>query len=205
MSIDKPDQTFKPIFGRAWEKLPPVFQKRYANRSYSEDITPVEGTMNIHFSKIMFCLAPFFKLLHILVPYQGNNIPVKVNFRSESHSNVVCLDRTFYFPGKKPYQFNSRVEIIQDHDVVERMSLGIGWRMHYFYDGKKVVMQHKGYTWKIGRFNIPLPLEIFLGKGHAEEEVVDDNTYRITMKITHPLFGTLYNYSGNFTVKGLKS
>lgn len=203
--MNKSEQIFKPVFGSSWEKLPPVFQKRYINRPFSHDICTVEGEMDISFSKTMSCLMPFFRLLHVLVPYQGKNIPVKVDFRSQVDSNAVCLDRKFYFPGKQPYEFNSCMQIIKDNDVVERMALGMGWRTHYFYDGKKVVMQHKGYIWRVFGLNIPIPLEIFLGKGHAEEEMIDDNSYRITMTMSHSLLGIMYSYSGNFTFKKLPS
>jgi hypothetical protein len=169
------------------------------NRPYSNDITTVEGEMDIHFSKAMSCLMPFFRLFHVLVPYQGKNIPVKVDFRSQIDSDAVCLDRKFYFSGKPPYEFNSCMHVIKDSDVVERMSFGMGWRTHYFYDGKKVVMQHKGYVLRVFGLNIPIPLNIFVGIGHAEEEVIDDNSYRVTMTMTHPWFGTMYSYSGNFT------
>lgn len=79
------------------------------------------------------------------------------------------------------------------------MSFGMGWRTHYCYDGKKVVMQHKGYVLRVFGLNIPLPLKIFVGIGHAEEEVINDNSYRVTMTMTHSGFGTMYSYSGNFT------
>ena len=197
------EQIFKAVFGSTWDKLPPVFQKRYMNCPYSHDITTVEGEMDIHYSKVMSCLMPFFRLFHVLVPYEGKNIPVKVDFRSQMESDAVCLDRKFYFSRRQPYEFNSSMHVIKDNDVVERMSFGIGWRTHYFYDGKKVVMQHKGYVWKVCGLNIPLPLEMFVGRGYAEEAVIDDNSYRITMTLSHPMFGTLYSYSGNFTFKRL--
>jgi hypothetical protein len=202
-SMNKTTHIFKPVFGSTWKKLPPVFKKRYINRSFSHDITTVEGTMDISFSKMMSCLMPFFKLFHVLVPYPGNNIPVKVDFRSQIDSNAVFLDRTFYFPEKQPYAFNSCMHIIKDNDVIERMSFGMCWKMHCFYEDQKVVMQHKGYLWKIFGLNIPLPLEILIGKGHAEEERVDDNTYRVTMTLSHRFFGILYRYSGHFTFKKL--
>lgn len=201
--MNKSEPIFKSLFGLAWEKLPPVFRKRYINRPFCHDISTVEGKMDISFSKIMSCLMPFFRLFHVLVPYSGKNIPVKVDFRSLIDSDTVCLDRKFYFPGKKPYAFNSRMQIIKNNDVIERMAFGIGWKTHYFYDGKKVVMQHKRYIWNLFGLNIPIPLEIFIGKGHAEEEVIDDNSYRVTMTMSHPLFGTLYSYSGDFTFKKL--
>ncbi len=199
----KKEHTFKSIFGSAWNNLPPAFQKRYMNRSYTHDITTVEGKMDIHFSKIMSYFVPFFKWLHVLVPYQGNNIPVKVDFRNEIHSDAVYLDRKFYFPGKAPYEFNSCMRVFKNNEVIEYMSFGIGWRIHYFYDGKKIVMQHKGYIWKVFGLNIPMPFAIFIGIGRAEEEIIDDNSYRVTMTISHPLFGSMYSYSGDFTFKSL--
>lgn len=201
--MNKTEQPFKSIFGIAWETLPPVFQKRYSNRSFSNDICTVEGEMDIRFSKIMACFMPFFRLLHVLVPYSGSHIPVKVDFKSQMDSDAVCLDRKFYFPGRKPYEFNSRMQIIKKNEVVERMAFGMGWRTHYFYDGKKVVMQHKGFVWCLFGWYISLPLEMFVGKGHAEEEMLDDNTYRVTMTMTHPWFGILYHYSGDFSFKRL--
>lgn len=193
------DQTFKPLFAAAWETLPPVFQKRYSNRPFSNDICTVEGKMDISFSKVMACLMPLFKLMHVLVPYQGTNIPVKVDFRSQPDSNAVYLDRLFYFPEKKPYTFNSCMQIMNGDEVIERMAFGMGWKTHYFYDGKKVVMQHKNYILTFLGYNIPIPLEIFVGKGHAEEVMIDDNTYRVTMTMTHPLFGIMYSYTGDFS------
>ncbi len=197
--INMADQVFKKVFGSMWEKLPPVFQKRYNNRPFSNDTSTVEGTMDISLSKFMSCFMPFFKLLHVLVPYQGHNVPVTVDFRSRNNANAVYLDRTFYFPGKKPYQFNSCMQPIHEGVVIEYMAFGLGWKTHYFFDGMKVIMQHKGYVWKVGGINVPLPLEIFIGKGHAEEEVINDNTYRVTMTMTHPLLGLMYSYMGNFT------
>lgn len=201
--MNKQEQIFKSVFGSAWDKLPPVFQKRYVNRPYSNDITTVEGEMDINFSKAMCYLIPFFRLFRVLVPYKGKNIPVKVDFRSQIDSDAVCLDRKFYFPGKRPYEFNSCMDVIKDNDVVERMSFGMGWRTHYLYDGKKVVIQHKGYVWRVFGLNIPIPIAIFVGISHAEEEMIDDNSYRVTMTMSHPLFGTMYSYSGNFTFKRL--
>ena len=91
------------------------------------------------------------------------------------------------------------MQIMCGNEVIERMAFGMGWRTHYFYDGKKVVMQHKNYVITLLGYNIPIPLEIFVGKGHAEETMIDDNTYRVTMTMTHRFFGTMYSYTGDFS------
>lgn len=199
------DPGFKSVFKTSWDKLPPVFQKRYANRPHSNDLTSVEGKMEVSFSRLMSCMMPILKWMHILAPYQGKDIPVKVDFRSTADTNMTFLDRKFYFPGKQPYEFNSCVQPIKDSEVIEFMSFGIGWKMHYSYDGEKVIMEHRGYVWKFFGYNIPLPLSIFIGEGYAEETVIDENSYRVTMSISHQLFGTLYSYAGDFTFISLIS
>jgi hypothetical protein len=60
-------------------------------------------------------------------------------------------------------------------------------------------MQHKGFVLRLFNLNIPLPLTYLFGKIHAEEEMINDFTYRITMTITHPWFGDIYYYAGDFT------
>jgi hypothetical protein len=204
-AMNKNEEIFKSVFGATWKTLPPVFQKRYMNRSFCNDLSSVEGKMDIHFSKLMAFFMPVFRLFHVLVPYQGSNIPVKVDFCSKMDSDGVYLERKFYFPGKPPYEFNSCMRVIKENDVVECMAFGMGWRTHYFFDGKKIVMQHKSYVLRLFGWNIPLPLSIFIGKGHAEEEMIDDNTYRMAMTMTHPLFGVLYRYAGDFTFTRLSS
>lgn len=193
------EPVFKSVFKSTWDNLPPVFQKRYANRPYSNDLATVEGKMEVSFSRLMYCMMPILRLLHILAPYQGKDIPVTVNFCSSPDSEATCLDRKFYFPGKQAYEFNSRVQHIKDSEVVEYMSFGIGWKIHYFYDGMKVIMEHRGYVLNLLGYNIPIPLGLLIGKGHTEETVIDDNSYRVTMTISHKLFGTLYSYAGDFT------
>ena len=66
---------------------------------------------------------------------------------------------------------------------------------------KKIVMQHKSFVWMPFGLMIPLPVEFFLGKGYAEEVMIDDNSYRISMTMTHPWFGLMYSYAGDFSFK----
>lgn len=196
------DPTFKRIFGLAWDNLSPIFHKRYGNRPFSSDRFTFEGKMDIYVSKWMSFIAPLFSLLHLLTPRQGSNIFVSVDFRSQENNDAVYLDRKFYFSMKNPHIFNSAMSITNDNEVIERMALGLGWKTHYFYDGKKVIMQHKGFVLSLLGYTLPLPIECLIGKGYAEEEAIDDNSYRMLMTITHPWLGLLYSYRGDFYFKG---
>jgi hypothetical protein len=192
---------FRRIFGKEWDSLPPVMHKHYANRAYSNDLVTAEGHLDVFMGWWAKLLSPFMHVTGALVPYGGEHIPVTVHFRSETHSNAFCLDRYFHFPKRKPFRFFSRMSEISGGDVVEWMKFGVGWRTRCTYDGRLVVLEHRGYVLRLMGFIIPIPLELLLGVGYAEEEALSDDSFRMRMTITHRLFGKVYEYKGQFTVK----
>lgn len=196
--MDKTEPLFKSIFGQQWDTLPEALRMRYANRPNSNDIVSAEGKLDIYFSPRMTFLIPIFRMLKIFAPYQGKNIPVKVNFRSDPHSSRLYFERTFYFPGKKPYSFCSYQQPTKDTDVIEFSYFGLGWRMKCSFDGEKILLQHKGFVWKIFGLFIPIPLGFLIGIMYAEEQAISNDSFRMLMTITHPLFGKLFEYGGEF-------
>lgn len=189
---------FKPVFGNNWEVLPLVFRKHYANRPYSNDVVTAKGKMNIKYSFLAKLMLPLFKLLKTLVPYQGENIPTTVYFRSDMDSARFHYDRQFDFPGKPAYYFRSYMVQIKDNIVVEFMRFGIGWRTRFTSEGNKVILNHAGYVWRLFGFIIPLPISLIIGTGYAEEEALSETEFKMKMEITHPLFGKVFEYSGEF-------
>ena len=63
------------------------------------------------------------------------------------------------------------------------------------------MLQHQGYVLRFFGFYIPLPLALFIGKGHAEEQALSDQHFSMFMTITHPWWGTIYKYKGTFTFR----
>lgn len=202
MNIDQP--IFQTIFGEQWNKLPKILQLRYANKAYCNDVTTVEGKLAIHFSKLMTIFMPLFQIFNILVPYQGDDIPVTVNFRSNENSRDIAFDRTFNFPGKKSCYFRSILHPLTQNDVIEFTYLRLGWKMKYAYENNKVLLLHNGYVLKFFNLLIPIPLTYILGKIYAEEQVIADDTFRMQLTITHPLFGKMFEYGGEFKMANTK-
>ncbi len=191
---------FQSVFADDWDKLPPVMHKHYANRPFSNDIITAKGKMTIEFGWFIAIILPFLRLFGALVPYKGENIPVTVQFLSEPTTAAFGLKRTFYLPDKKPHIFFSRIFQIKDNEMIEFMPSGIGWRHEFLFKDNKVILQHKGYALRLFGKIIPFPISLFLGKGHAEEEALSDDQFRMRMTITHPLFGKVYEYRGRFTI-----
>lgn len=189
---------FQEVFGQDWPKLPKVMHKHYPNRPFSRDTSLAEGKMDVRYSKLLWFLTPIFRLFGGLVPYQGQNIPVTVKYLSEINSNAFLFQRTFYFPGTKPYHFNSKILPIKKGEVVELIRYGLGWKIYYTYENSKVILRHKSYVLKVGKLFIPLPLSLILGKNYCEEIMVSDNEFDMDLQMTHAIFGLMFQYKGRF-------
>lgn len=194
------DPVFKSVFGASWEELPHVMKRHYANRPYRHDIATVEGTLRVESSPLGRFFNPLFRLTGTLVPYEGDNVPVTVNFITNVDSNAFWFDRTFHFPGKAPYRFRSQMLPMGGNDMVELMGPGMGWRSAFSWDGEKVMLAHKGYVIRLFGIMIPVPLTFLLGAGYAEEIALDENTFSMMTEIRHPLWGKVFGYDGTFKV-----
>jgi len=197
-----PEQSSKPIFaavfGKQWDNMPEVFKSRYGNFAFKQQTIKVTGEMNIHVSRFFSFLSPFLRLAGTPVPYQGEKIPVTVEFTSNADSAIVNMNRTFYYPGQKNYTFNSRILVTSKGDVIDLMRFGIGVRIYYSYADNKVELTHGGYIWRIFGFNIPIPLTIILGKVSGHEAAVSSNSFSMLVKFSHPLLGKIFEYNGVF-------
>ncbi len=198
----KKEPIFKNIFGFSWSSLPPVIQKHYANRPYSDDLVTVEGTLDVFCTGPIKALHWLFVLMGSIPPFNEKNVPVTVTFRSDRTTRRFHFQRVFHFKGRKPYNFRSHMIQVKDNEVMEITGPGMGWRAFYSWENGKVVMKHNGYALKIMDFYIPLPLHLLIGEGYAEEIPVDDKTFDMCMHLTHPKLGKIYEYKGRFEVTG---
>jgi len=193
--------TFKSILGEQWNELPPVMKKHYANRPYTNDDYVVEGILDVKCSGIIKWFSWVFWFMKGIPPHTENNVPVTVHFRSEKNTKYFHFDRIFHFKSRKPYRFHSKMIQTKDNEIVEVMKSRLGWKMNFLFEDGLVKLKHRGYVLcAFGHF-IPLPLTLFLGSGNAVEEAVDDNTFNMSVTITHPLWGEIYGYKGQFKIK----
>lgn len=189
---------FKDIFGEDWNDLPPVMHKHYANRPYTNDVTMVEGVLDVMCAGPIKLLAPLFWLMRGIPPHNEKNVPVVVSFESDKNTRSFHFNRIFHFKKRKAYSFKSRMTQVGDNDVIEIMRSGFGWRMSYVWEDERVKLKHRGYVFNLFGCFIPLPLTFLLGEGNAEEIAIDDNTFNMIVTIYHPWWGIIYEYKGQF-------
>jgi len=202
--IDSPDATaepiFKSIFGEHWDSLPQVMHRHYANRPYTDDEVMAEGTLDVMCAGPIKIMRPLMKLLGQIPARNEKAVPVTVHFQSDQSSKAFHLVRTFNFKHDTPYIFHSRMQHLKDNEVIEIMPFGLGWKILYRWDGKKVILDHNGYALRLFGYFIPLPLTFLIGKGYAEEIATDNKTFDMITHITHPWWGKIYEYKGRFKV-----
>ena len=149
---------FKAIFGAAWDGMPVVFRRHYANRPYCEDIATVEGVMDVSCAGPVRWLAPFLALVRSIPPYNEKDVRVTVHFRSHPRTGYFYFERVFYFKGRRPYRFKSTMIPVGGNEIMEATGPGMGWRCAFSSEGNRVIMRHKGYAaYLMGRvFSVPL-------------------------------------------------
>ena len=137
----------------------------------------------------------------MLVPYNGKNVPVTVEFSSDGDGRSFRLDRVFHFAGRKPVRFCSSMEHIGGNVLVEFMRFGVGWKLACRWDGSKIVLEHRGFVWRLFGRIIPVPLALAVGRDYAEEEAVDDHHFSMSTHSKHPIWGEVFAYSGRFRIE----
>lgn len=189
---------FKTILGEKWNQLPEIMQKHYANRPYSNDITTVEGTLDVMCAGPIKWFSPLFRLMGSVPPFNEKNVPVTVQFKSNEYTKEFHFNRVFHFKNRKPYCFKSRMVHTSGNEVIETMCFGFGWKMHFLWENNRIKLQHKGYVLKLFGHFIPLPLTMLLGAGNAVETAINNESFEMRMNITHPWWGKIYGYNGRF-------
>lgn len=158
------------------------------------------GSLNIHLSPIARLLKPVFRCTGTLVPYEGKDVPVTVDFVTETGSAAFRFERRFEFPGRAPYYFRSAMFPLGGNEVVEMMRCGLGWRAAYSWDGAKVILAHRGYVVRLFGMLVPVPLALLMGRGYAEEHPLSDDSFSMWTETRHLLWGRVFGYDGIFTV-----
>ena len=78
------------------------------------------------------------------------------------------------------------------------MRWNIGVSMQYHYQNGVVYINQHAYIFRLFGANIPTRASIFLGKFSATEKIISEDTFDMSVLITHPLFGKIFKYTGRF-------
>lgn len=177
--------------GNDWNKLPPALQAHYCHGATTDT-----GHMNIEYPRFMQPYLSVLRLFGALVNRSGRLIPTVVEKSVVGERQY--WRRTIHYPDGKLIEFNSFWIPATGNQVIEFVNPILGLKMAAQVKDGQLHYQGVSFVVKLGAMLLPVPEWLVLGRTTIVEEAVDDTHFAMDFRITHPLFGQVFRYSGEF-------
>ncbi len=177
--------------GKQWSHLPHALQAHY---QYDDNMDT--GHLDIHYP---IYLQPLFSFLHrigALINRRGNHIPTTVEKHFSGHRQH--WNRTMVFPDDNSIHFRSTWVYEKNNQLIEYVNPVIGLRMAVSIHDNRLYYEGMSFVIKLGKRLISIPEWLLLGHTTIVEEALDDRTFKMDFRLTHPLFGQVFQYTGHF-------
>ena len=177
--------------GDQWQQLPPALQAHYQHNTNSD-----VGHLNIEYPIYMHPYLTFLHLLGALINQSGTSIPTTVEKYMQGDTQY--WKRTIRFPQKKTIFFNSFWVYGNKNELIEFINPFLGLRMAVHIRNNKLHYEGRHFVIKLRKLLIPIPEWLVLGHTTITEIALNDSEFEMDFKLRHPLFGTIFRYSGKF-------
>lgn len=177
--------------GNDWEKLPPALQAHYRFGTTTDT-----GHMDIEYPRFMQPYLGVLRLFGALIDRCGRRVSTVVNKHVVGERQYWA--RVITYPDGKTVHFNSFWVYAGSNQLIEFVNPVLGLQMAaYVEDGR---LHYKGlrFVAKLGPVLLPIPEWLVLGHTTIVEAAVDDTHFAMDFRLTHPLFGQVFRYSGEF-------
>lgn len=177
--------------GDDWHKLPPALQAHYRHGT-----TRDTGVLDIAYPRWM---QPWLSLLHslgALIHRRGLQVATIVDKR-------VAGDRQHWrrrlrFPDGEVIRFNSVWEPDANKTLTEYVNPFLGLQMQPYVVDSRLHYRGLCFVARLGRWRLAIPEWMVLGHTSIVEKALDERRFVMDFRLTHPLFGEVFRYSGEF-------
>lgn len=177
--------------GASWQQLPPALQTHYGE-GHTRDV----GALDIEFPRWM---QPWLSLLHMvgaLVPRRGKAVETVVDKTVIGERQL--WKRVIRFADGQEIRFNSHWESAPAGTLIEYVNPLLGLQMRPEVIADRLHYQGVRFVIRLGRWRLPIPEWLVLGHTSIVEEAIDSERFRMDFRLTHPLFGEVFRYAGEF-------
>jgi len=177
--------------GDQWQELPSALQAHYQSNA-NTDI----GQMDIEYPLFMQPYLTVLRLFGVLVNRRGKKIPTTV----EKHmkGDIQYWKRTIRFSEEKIILFNSFCVHDRGNELIEYVNLFLGLRMRVHIENNELHYEGCNFVLKLGKLLVPIPEWLLLGHTTIVETAITDCEFTMDFKLTHPILGLIFRYSGEF-------
>ncbi|HAF45650.1 MAG TPA: DUF4166 domain-containing protein [Gallionellaceae bacterium] len=185
------DSLMQNALGADWDKLPPALQTHYRFGKTTDN-----GYMDIEYPRFM---QPYLSVLHLmgaLIDRGGRQVPTVVEKTVVGERQY--WRRTITFPDGKVVYFNSFWVFAGGNQMIEFVNPVLGLQMAVHVEDGKLHYEGVRFVAKLGSWLVPIPEWMVLGHTTITEHAIDATHFAMDFRLTHPLFGKLFRYSGTF-------
>ncbi len=182
--------------GDDFARLPPALRAHYRH-GRSRDT----GWLDISFPRWM---RPCLRLLHrlgALLPRDGLQVTTLVDKQVKGARQF--WQRTIRFADGETVRFDSVWEAAEKGTLIEFVNPVLGLQMQPYVVGEQLHYRGVRFVARLGRWRLPIPEFLVLGHTTIVEQALDDTRFAMDFRLTHPLFGEVFRYSGEFTAESL--
>ncbi|HEX8961479.1 MAG TPA: DUF4166 domain-containing protein [Rhodocyclaceae bacterium] len=177
--------------GPDWRLLPPALQAHYRFGTTTDT-----GHMDVEYPGFM---KPYLRLLHFigaLVHRSGRQISTVVEKRVVGERQY--WRRTLRYPDGDTIHFNSFWVFAGGNEVIEFVNPVLGLQMAVHVAEGRLHYGGIRFVAKLGRWLLPIPEWLVLGHTTIVEEAIGENRFAMDFRLTHPVLGQVFRYSGEF-------
>ncbi len=179
--------------GADWDRLPPVLQAHYRFGTTTET-----GRMDIEYPRFMQPFLSLFRVFGALVNRPGRQVATVVEKRVVGERQD--WRRTITYADGRVIHFDSFWIPAGHGRLIEFVNPALGLQMAPYVTGERLHYRGVRFIVKLGAIQLPIPEWMVLGHTTIVETAIDESHFVMDFRLTHPLFGQLFRYSGQFGI-----
>ncbi|MDR2212431.1 MAG: DUF4166 domain-containing protein [Pseudomonadales bacterium] len=181
--------------GDAWEQLPPALQAHYRAGGNTES-----GHLDIDYPRFMQPLLTLLRWMGALIDRSGTSVQTLVQ-RNMAGERQLWRRSMSYADGQVRH-FNSFWLYAGGNRLLEFINPVLGLEMAVRVDEQgRLHYEGQRFVLKLGRWLLTIPEWLALGHTTIVERALSENRYDMDFRLTHPIFGQVFRYSGEFEVE----
>lgn len=177
--------------GADWDKLPPALQAHYRCGTATD-----AGHLDIDYPRYMQPCLSVLRVFGALVNRRGRNVSTVVE--KSVVGDRQHWRRTLAYPDGKTIRFDSFWVPAGSGEIIEFVNPVLGLRMAPRVEDGRLHYRGVRFVAKLGPLRLAIPEWLVLGHTTIVEEAVDDTHFVMEFRLTHPLLGQVFRYSGRF-------
>lgn len=193
--------------GERWNDLHADIRARFTlpegttRQSFSGSMHEIER------SPLGWLMAKLIAFVRILPAKRARNVPFEFNLRAApgyANNSGWVKERIYHFRSGD-FMFRSVMSFSPEGELIEQFPYKLGMKIKLGAEGAErthldtLTFRDDGYFLRIGRFRLPLPRWLGVGRFTLAHKNIDRKQFSVAIRLDHPLFGNLFYQYGEFT------